>query len=150
MKSYSRSDIVAAGARKSLAWKLFCGAALASLVIVAAACGDSNTLGPDNQVQVNNVTDSFQWQASNMEQITETLTYTWTNTGTTANVDQSSSITAGSATLQVTDDQGQQVYSSSLADDGTFQTSQGASGDWTVTVELTDASGAVNFRLQKP
>jgi len=150
MQSYSRSNIVAAGAWKSVAWKLFCGAALASLVLLATACGDSSTLGPDNQVQVNNVTDSFQWQASDMSEVSQTLTYTWSNTGTTANVDQSSSITDGSATLQVTDDQGQQVYSSSLSDDGTFQTNQGASGDWTVTVDLSGTSGTVNFRLQTP
>jgi len=124
MESYSSSDIIGAATRKSV-----------------------STLGPDNQVQVNNVTDSFQWQASDMSGVSQTLTYTWTNTGTTANVDQSSSITAGSATLRVTDDQGQQVYSSSLSDDGTFQTSQGASGDWTVSVELSGASGTANFRL---
>lgn len=150
MERQGSSDIIGSATRKSVAWKLFCGAALASLVLVAAACGDSNTLGPDNQVQVDNVTDSFQWQASDMSEVSQTLTYTWTNTGTTANVDQSSSITAGSATLHVTDDQGQQVYSSSLSDDGTFQTNQGASGDWTVTVELSGASGTANFRLQKP
>lgn len=150
MESYSTSDMIGAGTRKSVAWRLFCGAALASLVLMAAACGDSNTLGPDNQVQVDNVTDSFQWQASDMAEVSQTLTYTWTNTGTTANVDQSSSITAGSATLRVTDDRGEQVYSSSLSDDGTFQTNQGASGDWTVTVELSGASGTANFRLQAP
>ena len=145
-----KSDEVGAGTPCWSARRMFVGGALAVIVAAAAACGGSNTLGPDNEVQVNNATDSFQWQASNMEEITETRTYTWTNTGTTANVDQSSSITGGSATLRVTDADGQQVYSRSLSEDGTFQTSQGTSGDWTVTVVLSDASGALNFRLQKP
>lgn len=136
--------------RWSAARGLFLLVTFGGLLAAASACGGSNTLGPDNQVEVNNATDSFQWQASNMEKINQTLTYTWTNTGTTADVNQASSLSGGSATLQVTDADGQEVYSRSLAENGTFQTSQGASGDWTVTVELSDASGAVNFRLQKP
>ncbi len=124
---------------------------LAILALAAAGCGDdANLIGPDNQLEVQNLTDSFEWQVTALDRVTQTLTYTWQNTGTTANVNQSTSLTGGTADLRVLDDGGAEVYDRDLTENGTFQTSAGTAGDWTVVVRLRSASGAVNFRLDKP
>lgn len=121
------------------------------LVLLIGGCGDSaNLIGPENMLEVANATDTFQWQVSALSKVSQILTYTWANTGTTANVNQASSLTGGSADLRVTDDSGVEVYSRSLADNGTFVTTAGAAGNWTVTVTLRDTRGTLNFRLQKP
>lgn len=129
-------------------------AALASMTAVGllavAACGSDNVLGPDNQVQVSNNADTFEWQASSMDNVSQTLSYDWTMTGTTANVNQSSAVTGGSATLTVTDDAGTVVYTANLSQNGTFTTDAGVAGTWTVEVRLSGTSGMVNFRLEKP
>lgn len=122
--------------------------ALAGALGVAACSG--NVIGPSNQLQVTNATDSFQLQATALTDISQTLTYLWENTGSRANVDQSGTVTAGSATLTIMDQAGTTVYIASLGDTGTFQTSSGLSGTWTIRVELHGMSGALNFRVQKP
>ena len=120
------------------------------LVLLAAGCSSDNLLGPDNQLEVTNNTDTFQAQASNMVDITQTLPYTWQNTGTTANVDQSGTITGGSGTLRILDADGTQVYSRSLTETGTFVTTAGIPGAWSIEVALSGTSGTLNFRVQKP
>ncbi len=116
---------------------------------LGTACG-GNVLGPDNQPQVGNQTDTFQWQVTAMDNISQTLTYTWQNTGTSANVNQSPNLSGGSATLTIKDASDVEVYSRSLAQGGTFQTSAGTTGAWTIEVRLSGASGALNFRVEKP
>ena len=119
-------------------------------LILVSACSSSNMLGPDNQLQVSNQTDTFEWQATAMDNISQTLTYDWENTGTTADVNQSSSISGGSGTLTIRDDQGTQVYTRSLGENGTFATQSGTAGTWTIEVTLSGSSGMVNFRTEKP
>ncbi len=126
-------------------WRL---ATLLALGLGAACSG--NVLGPDNQPQVSNQTDTFQWQVTAMDNISQTLTYTWQNTGTSANVNQSPNLSGGSATLTILDASDVEVYSRSLAQGGTFQTSAGATGAWTIEVRLSGAGGALNFRVEKP
>ena len=107
-------------------------------------------LGPENQPEVSNETDTFQWQVTAMDNISQTLTYTWQNTGTTANVNQSPSLSSGSATLVIEDDSGTEVYSRNLGQGGTFTTATGSAGAWTIQVTLSGASGGLNFRVEKP
>lgn len=123
---------------------LFLAAAL-----LAGGCG-GNVVGPNNQPEVSNTTDTFQWQVSNLAGVTQTFSYQWSNTGVAANVNQASTLTGGSATLTVADAAGTQVYSGSLSSNGTFQSLSGTTGNWTVTVTLSNATGTLNFRLQKP
>lgn len=121
------------------------------LLAAVAACGDdANTLGPDNQPQVSNLVNTFEWQVSGLDNVSQTLTYIWTDTGTSADVNQASALTDGSATLAIMDATGVEVYSGSLGENGTFQTSAGTTGDWTIRVTLTHASGNLNFRVEKP
>ena len=124
--------------------------AAALLLVGVAACDSGNVIGPENEPEVTNVADNFQWQVSNLNNVTQTLTYTWQNTGTMANVDQATSPSGGSATLTIRDADGAQVYSRGLSENGTFQTDTGTSGSWTIVAELSGADGTFNFRVQKP
>lgn len=123
---------------------------LGAAIMVAACDEGDSTIGPQNQLEVGNAANTFQWQVSALSNVTQTLHYTWANSGTVANVNQSSSLGGGSAQLRIQDAGGAQVYARSLAENGTFQTTAGTAGNWTVTVTLTKVNGTLNFRLQKP
>lgn len=124
--------------------------ALALSLTALAACSSSNVIGPENEPEVNNATDNFQWQVSNLDNVSQTLSYTWQNTGTAANVNQSTNPSGGSVRLRIRDADGTEVYSRSLSENGTFLTTGGTTGAWTIDVELSGASGTFNFRVQKP
>jgi hypothetical protein len=99
--------------------------------------------------QVINQIDNFQLTASGLKNLTRTIRFTWSNTGTRASVTQASLITSGSATLRIQDALGAEVFSNDLSASGTFQTRTGMSGTWTIEIVLTNASGNVSFRVQK-
>lgn len=128
--------------------RILLGTSLASAFVLA--CDGAQVIGPDNQLQISNNTDRFEWQASMLENVTQTLSYTWHNTGTSANIDQSSSITSGTATLTIWCVNGNEMYSGSLAMDGTFNTTIGQSGDWTIEIVLEGVDGTLNFRVDAP
>jgi hypothetical protein len=117
-------------------------------MLALAACG-SDAAAPGREPEIVNSTDNFQYQISDIESYSGTQTYSWENTGTIATVNQSASIAAGSATLVLRDADGVEVYSRSLADDGTFESAEGAAGTWTVRVVYSDADATVNFRVDK-
>ena len=120
------------------------------LVALLLACGcDDDPLAPF-QPEVMNNPDTFQLQATGVRNANATLTYTWQNTGTTANVNQATVVTGGSANLVLKDAAGAQVYARSLAENGTFPTAAGQAGAWTIQLTLSGYSGTLNFRAQKP
>ena len=119
------------------------------LSLSVVACSD-NVVGPENEPEVANATDTFQWQVSGLKSVSQTFTYTWKNTGTLADVDQSAAVSGGTAVLTVRDADGSQVYSRSLTEGGSAQTATGVAGDWTLVVKLSDLTGTLNFRVQKP
>jgi hypothetical protein len=113
------------------------------------ACSDST--GPGIQPQVVNVADNFEYQVSDVQGFSGTISYTWQNGGTSANVNQATTVSSGSVTLVLLDANGTQVYSRSLADNGTFASATGQAGAWTIRVIYTGATASVvNFRAQKP
>jgi hypothetical protein len=124
---------------------------LASGLLLAACGGGSNpVLQPQFQPQIANLTDSFSFQLTGVTGGSAHLEYTWQNTGTVASVDRSSAITAGAVTLTVKDAAGATVYSQPLAGvSGSVPTAAGPAGAWTILVDFADASGTINFRLQK-
>jgi hypothetical protein len=125
--------------------------ALCAVAFLTVSCGSTaNPIGPSNQPEVANLRDDFQFQASNLSATTQTLTYNWENTGTSANVNQSGTVSSGAATLTIRTPSGQQVYSRDLSVTGTFTTSTGAPGSWQIEVRLTNVTGTLNFRVQKP
>lgn len=122
--------------------------ALLAVALAAAGCGGT-AIGPDNQLEVTNATDNFQFQVTALDDVSETLTYSWAVTGSLASVDHSSSITGGTATLVIRDADGTQVYGRDLSEDGVFDTGSGTAGTWEIVVDLSGVTGAVNFRVQK-
>ena len=125
------------------------GIPCAVLVLTALACGGDAVIGPANQLQVTNATDDFQFQVSNLNNVTQTLTYSWSNTGDSANVNQASSLTGGSATLTVRGPTGTALYQAGLQNNGTFHTQKSTSGTWQIQVTLSKANGTLNFRVQR-
>ena len=115
--------------------------------VVLAACGDAT--GPGREPEIINTTDNFQYQISDVRDFTGTQVYTWQNTGTTATVNQSAAVAAGSVTLVLRDAAGMEVHNRSLAENGTFSSSAGTPGQWTVRVIYGDADATVNFRLDR-
>lgn len=121
------------------------------LALLATSCGGgTNPIGPSNQPEVANSRDTFQFQASGLTVTTQTLAYTWENTGTSANVNQSGVVSSGSATLTIRTPSGAEAYSRDLATTGTFTTSTGMPGNWRIEVRLEKVTGTLNFRVQKP
>ncbi len=124
---------------------------VAALAVAAAAplgCSSNSSLAP-YQPQITNAPDNFQFQATGVSNVTQTFTYSWSNSGTGASVNQATTTTAGSATITVSDNGGTQVYTKDLSANGTFSTSTGVTGTWTIKVVFAGYSGTVNFRVQK-
>jgi hypothetical protein len=125
---------------------------IAGLVLALAAlagCGASNLIGPGNQLQVTNAADDFQFQVSTLSNVTQTLTYSWSNTGDSTNINQASTVTGGTATLTVRGPTGTLLYQSGLQANGTFHSLKGTTGTWQIQVVLSKANGTLNFRVQK-
>ena len=119
-------------------------------ILAGSACDSGQALAPANQLEVANIPDNFQAQATALDNVSQTLTYTWQMSGIVANVNQSGTVTGGSGTLTILDDAGAEVYTKTLAQTGSFQTSAGSAGAWTIRIELSGMSGVLNVRVQKP
>ena len=125
-------------------------AALIAFALVAGCGSDPVPTAPRFQPELTNLPNSFAFQATALQNVSDNRQYVWQNDGRTANVNQSPSNLSGTASLVVLDAAGTQVYSRSLAENGTFVTVAGVAGSWTVRVNFANVSGAVNFRLQRP
>lgn len=124
-------------------------AALAAAVLLGLAACDDDPLAPF-EPEVNGETDNFQLQATGVQDVTATLEYDWQNTSTVANVDHSTTTTAGSARLIVRAADGTVVYDEELVPSLNEATAPGPAGDWTIRLVLDGYSGTLNFRLQAP
>lgn len=120
---------------------------LAGMTLVAAC--DKGPTSPGVQPEITSVVDNFQYQVTDIRNYTHTATYAWRNTGATATVNQAATVTSGSATLVILDAAGVEVYSRSLAGNGTFLTAAGQPGSWTIRVVYAAVSATVNFRVQR-
>lgn len=127
---------------------VFSVAVLLAALTPLAGC-DDDPLAPF-EPEISNETDSFSLQATGVRGVTLTRDYLWRNTGTSANVNQATTVTGGSARLTILDDRGDVLYFGSLSGNGTFSTESGESGGWTIRVALDDYSGTTNFSAEKP
>ena len=124
---------------------------IVAALVMLSACGSDNPVDPlaGFEPQVNNATDSFQLQASDVTDVGTVLQYTWTNTGNMASVDHSTTTAAGAAGVVIRDADGTTVYSQGLEPSLNEDTAAGTTGTWTIVLTLTDYSGTLNFRVQK-
>jgi hypothetical protein len=130
---------------RRFSWTLLSGA-----LLLAVGCGDSaNVIGPENQLEVTNAVDQFQFQLTALNDVTDTRTYDWQNTGTQATIDVSQAVTGGSAILTIRDASGAVLYEADIAEDSDSTTPEGVPGTWQIEVILTDTTGTFNFRVQK-
>ncbi len=111
------------------------------------ACSGT-TLGPF-QPEIDNAADNFQFQATNVTNVTTTVTYPWVNAGTRATINHATTRTAGSTLLVIKDAAGATVYSKALSPSLSEPTTAGQAGTWSVQLTLTSYSGTLNFRAQK-
>lgn len=120
-----------------------------SLVLAGslAGCG-GDSLSPFQPEVVNSAND-FQFQATNVTNLTTTKRYSWANVGTRATVNHSTSTTAGTAQLVIRDATGATVYSGPLSASLSEETAIGQTGTWIIEVRLTRYSGTLNFRVQR-
>ena len=116
-------------------------------ILATSRCSD-NALAPF-QPEVTSATDNFQLQATGVQNRTATLTYAWSNTGTRATVNHSTTTTAGSARVTIAEAGGVQVYDKTLVPSSNDTTTTGSAGTWTIRLELNRYSGTLNFRVQK-
>jgi hypothetical protein len=125
------------------------GLLVAALMVLSACGSDPTDPLADFQPQVNNATDSFQLQATDVTDVGAILQYSWENTGVQASVDHSTTTAGGGAALVIKDANGATVYDNGLAPSLNEDTSSGTAGTWTLAVALTNYSGTLNFRVQK-
>jgi hypothetical protein len=118
------------------------------VVALTSACGN-DPLAPF-EPEITNATDTFQLQATDVRDVTTTLTWTWHNAGTVANVNHATTTSQGSARLIIRDAGGATVYDRSLVPSLTEATAAGTAGDWTIQLVLSGYSGTLNFRVQRP
>ena len=136
--------------QKYISRRLFSFPAMFALMVIFVGCNDNNNpLGPYNP-EITNITDSFQIQATGVQSLTRTLTYTWKNTGPVANVNHSTTTISGSAKLTILDSSGTVVYDKNLVPSLNEPTASGNSGAWKINLTLTNYSGTLNFRVQNP
>ena len=124
---------------------------LALLVLsFLVGCGsDNGPTAPGIEPEIVNNTDAFAFQVTDVAGYSGTLQYTWENTGPMANVDQSVTVESGIVTLTLLDDAGAEVYSADMSADGSFATSSGVAGNWTIQVRMVRTRGTLNFRTEK-
>jgi hypothetical protein len=131
-------------------YRLSCFATLVVLMAIAG-CGSDATSPPVPGVEpeVVNNTDAFQFQVTAVDGYTGVLSYTWSNTGTMAKVDQSCAVESGAAVVHLYDSAGNEVYTEDLSVDGSYSSVEGPAGDWEVRVQFTSTVGTLNFRAEK-
>jgi hypothetical protein len=135
---------------KALKTLLFAIAAIA-MVAIAIGCGsDPAPTQPlaNFQPEIVNNPDNFSFQATAVQNVTATVQYIWSNSGTQATVNHSSAVDSGTAVVQVLDANNVEVYSNALLASGTPSTSVGATGNWRIRVTLTNVYGTLNFNTQ--
>jgi hypothetical protein len=122
--------------------------ALLALVLLSA-CDTRVVTEPQYQMQVINLRNDFTFQVAGLEEYSSDVVYSWQSDGTAASVVQSPSVLTGTAILFISDGAGVQVYQRSLGENGTFATTTGVPGTWTVRLKFLEASGTASFRVTK-
>jgi len=98
--------------------------------------------------EVTNNPDNFQFQITAAQNLDRAVDYTWENSSNQATVNQSCAITGGTAVVTLIDSMGTTLYTRNLTEDGTFESTAGVAGSWTIRLHFSNLDGTVNFRVQ--
>jgi len=118
-------------------------------LVLLSACDTRVVTEPQYQMQVINLRNDFTFQVAGLEEFSSDVVYSWQSDGTAASVSQSPMVLTGTAMLFISDGAGVQVYQRSLGENGTFATTTGVPGTWTVRLKFLEASGTASFRVTK-
>jgi hypothetical protein len=127
-------------------------ALLATVAAIAAACQDSiiKYLGPENNEIATVLPDSLRFQATDLDNVTDTRTWNWVMTGSVAAVHHQSFVHHGQGRLTILDNAGDTVYRMvPLEFELENETGVGQPGNWVVNLELFGARGRVDFVLTR-
>jgi hypothetical protein len=118
------------------------------LSLLAGCTKENNSLAAF-QPEITNAPDNFQLQATNVTNVTTTIDYNWSNSGTMATLNKSGVLNSGTAKVSIIDKNGATVLTSDLKVTGDETTTIGATGAWKIRLELSSYNGTLNFRVQK-
>lgn len=127
-------------------------ALLATVAAIAAACQDSiiKYLGPENNEIATVLPDSLRFQATDLDNVTDTRSFNWPMTGSVAAVHHQSFVHHGQGRLTILDAAGDTVYRMvPLEFELENETAVGQPGNWIVNLELFGARGRVDFVLTR-
>lgn len=122
---------------------------MAFMILTVGCSSDKANPLASFEPEIVNTADAFQFQATDVENVTTTLEYSWENGSTGATVNHSTVTNAGNAVVTIYDADSVQVYTSGLAASLNEATQTGTAGTWRVRVILSNYSGTVNFRVEQ-
>jgi hypothetical protein len=125
------------------------------LILLVAAFGcwqdDVAVIGPENHPALVNVTDTLSYSANGLNNVNQTFTWAWNNTGTRATIiyTKENLVPHGLTYLTITDPNGIVVYyfNIQLFWNEEQHTDSGAPGAWTVDLGLFGTTGDLDFSL---
>jgi len=124
------------------------GATGAILALAVPACSiPSETLGPNNHVEVTNLVGHFQLTADNIQNVTTVMSFTWNNPGVYAAINHQSFTPHGTTKLIIKDAADSVLYNGKLLDDQEDRTLSGTPGIWNVTFTLDQSVGQIDVTL---
>jgi len=123
--------------------------ALAIALAGSTRCSGDNVLGPQNQLLVSTAADNFGFKVSNLANVTQTLSYNWTNTGTSATVTNSSNLIGGTVSFTVRGPGGTLLYGSDLMTNGSAATMTGTAGPWVIDFVFSKTDGNITLMVTK-
>jgi hypothetical protein len=118
-------------------------AVLATVTVTFLECTDF--VAPYAPMVVDSL-DYFEYTVP-VDGVTTTSRYFWPTTGTAATVNLMSTVTAGTATMTIADDDSAVIFMHAVDGSGPVGTGIGSAGYWKITVALTNARGTLHFTV---
>lgn len=119
-------------------------AIIATMAVYSCGKDPASSYEPD----VVNTLDNFHFRIEDVSNHDTLLTYYWRLSGTSANINQLSSIAGGRASLVIVDQDSTSMYETDFSLNGDFQSQSGRTGLWKITLRLSSFSGMIEFRVQ--
>jgi hypothetical protein len=122
---------------------------LIGTVLLGSGCLDSvvRSLGPDNNPQVTNTPEKFEFVATDLRNVNDRITWVWPNPAPKAALRHDSFIHHGYGILVIHDAAGVLVDSTLLELNLDTETAVGTPGNWTLTLTLAAARGRADITL---